>query len=46
MCLRILLGRYRDQTPESRAISRGPAALVAAGVVFGAVLIGLAAFRG
>ena len=46
LCLRILLARYRDTDAEARAISPGPALVVAAGVVLGAVLIGLAAVRG
>jgi hypothetical protein len=45
-CLRIVLSRYRDIDAESRAASRGPALVVAAGVVVGAALIGLAAVRG
>jgi hypothetical protein len=44
--LRVLLGRYRDLDAEARAASRGPALVVAAGVVLGALLIGLAAVRG
>ena len=44
--LRIVLRRYRDVDAESRAASRGPALVVAAGVVLGAALIGLAAVRG
>lgn len=44
--LRILLARYRDQDAELRAVSRGPAVLVAAGVLLGAALIALAAARG
>jgi hypothetical protein len=46
LCLRIVLTRYRDADAEARAISPGPALVVAAGVVLGAVLIGLAAVRG
>ncbi len=46
LCLRIVLRRYRDVDAESRAASRGPALVVAAGVVLGAALIGLAAVRG
>lgn len=44
--LRVLLGRYGDAEAESRAVSRGPALTVAAGVLLGAVLIGFAAWRG
>jgi len=44
--LRMVLNRYRDVDAESRAASRGPALLVAAGVVLGAALVGLAAVRG
>jgi hypothetical protein len=44
--LRLLLSRYRDQEAEARAASRGPALLVAAGVLIGAALIGVAAVRG
>jgi D-galactosaminyltransferase len=44
--LRIVLSRYRDVEAESRAASRGPALVVAAGVVLGAALIELAAVRG
>jgi D-galactosaminyltransferase len=46
LVLRIVLGRYRDVDAEARAASRGPALVVAAGVLLGAVLIGLAAIRG
>jgi hypothetical protein len=45
-CLRMILGRVRDVEAEARAVSRGPALLVAAGVLLGALLIGLAAVRG
>jgi D-galactosaminyltransferase len=44
--LRVVLASHRDVDAETRAMSRGPALLVAAGVVLGAVLIGLAAVRG
>ena len=44
--LRVLLDRWRDREAESLAVSAGPALVVAAGVVLGAVLIGLAAIRG
>jgi D-galactosaminyltransferase len=44
--LRLLLGRLREVDAEKRAVSRGPALLAAAGVVLGAVLIGLVAVRG
>lgn len=46
LALRPLLARFRDTSAEQRAVSRGPALLVAAGVGLGAVLIGLAAVRG
>jgi hypothetical protein len=45
-CLRVLLARYRDPDAEGRAASRGPALVVAAGVLLGAALIGVAALRG
>ena len=45
-CLRIALARVRDVDAEARAVSRGPALVVAAGVLLGALLIGLAALRG
>jgi len=44
--LRVLLGRLREVDAENRAISRGPALLAAAGVVLGAVLIGMVAVHG
>jgi len=44
--LRVLLGRFRDRDAEARAMSRWPAAAVAAGVILGALLIGYAAVRG
>jgi hypothetical protein len=44
--LRLVLNRYRDVEAESRAASRGPTFMVAAGVLVGAALIGLAAVRG
>ena len=44
--LRIVLNRYRDVEAEALAASRGPALLVAAGVLLGAALIGFAAVRG
>jgi hypothetical protein len=44
--LRIVLGRVRDVDAESRAATRGPALVAAAGVLLGALLIGLAALRG
>jgi len=44
--LRIALDRVRDVDAETRAVSRGPALVVAAGVALGALLIGLAALRG
>ena len=42
----ILLNRFRDTEAEDLSISRGPALAVAAGVVLGAALIGLAAVKG
>jgi hypothetical protein len=45
-CLRIALARVRDVDAETRAVARGPALVVAAGVLLGALLIGLAAIRG
>ena len=45
-CLRIALARVRDVDAEALAATRGPALVVAAGVVLGALLIGLAALRG
>jgi hypothetical protein len=44
--LRMVLGRFRDVEAEGRAASRGPALLVAAGVLLGALLIAVAAIRG
>ncbi|WP_414688513.1 DUF6541 family protein [Mycobacterium sp.] len=44
--LRTVLSRFRDTDAETLAASRGPALVVAAGVVLGAALIGLAAVRG
>ena len=44
--LPILLKRFRDTEAEELSISRGPALVAAAGVVLGAVLIGLAAVKG
>ena len=44
--LRILLARFRDTEAEGSAVSPGPALTVAAGVLFGAVAIGYAAWRG
>ncbi|OBF36546.1 hypothetical protein A5724_01095 [Mycobacterium sp. ACS1612] len=44
--LRVVLARVRDVDAEARAASRGPALVVAAGVLLGALLIGLAAVRG
>lgn len=44
--LRIVLARYRDVDAEARAASRGPALLVAAGVLVGALLTAVAAIRG
>ena len=45
-CLRIALARVRDVDAETRAVARGPALVLAAGVLLGALLIGLAAIRG
>jgi hypothetical protein len=44
--LRAVLARYRDHDAETLAISPGPAVVVAAGVLLGAVLIGWAAAVG
>jgi hypothetical protein len=44
--LRVGLGRVRDVDAEARAVTRGPAVVVAAGVLLGALLIGLAALLG
>lgn len=44
--VRALLARYRDREAESRAVGLGPAAVVAAGVLLGAALIGWAAVAG
>ena len=44
--LRIALARVRDVGAEARAATRGPALVVAAGVLLGGLLIGLAALRG
>ena len=44
--LRAVLSRYRDNDAEKLAISTGPAVVVAAGVLLGAVLIGYAAAVG
>lgn len=41
-----VLNRYRDRGAETRAMSRRPALAVAAGVLLGAVLIGVAAVFG
>jgi hypothetical protein len=46
LCLRIMLARVRYVDAEARAARRGPALVVAAGVLLGALLIGLAALRG
>ncbi len=45
-CLPMVLNRFRDRDAEALAISRGPALTVAAGVLLGAALIGLAAVKG
>lgn len=44
--LRVALDRWRDRDAEALSVSVGPALVVAAGVVLGAVLIGFAAIRG
>ncbi|MEB4209436.1 DUF6541 family protein [Mycobacterium sp. 94-17] len=44
--LQLLLTRYRDREAEARAVSRWPAITVGAGVLFGALLIMWAAYRG
>ncbi|MDT5302007.1 MAG: D-galactosaminyltransferase [Mycobacterium sp.] len=44
--LHVALSRWRDRDAETRSMSVGPALVVAAGVVLGAVLIGFAAIRG
>ena len=45
-CLRIALARVRDVDAEASAATRGPALVVAAGVLLGALLIGLAVLNG
>jgi hypothetical protein len=42
----LALSRFRDRAAEDRTPSLGPALVVAAGVVLGALLIGFAAMRG
>jgi hypothetical protein len=44
--LQLALARWRDRDADAQAMSAGPALVVAAGVVLGAVLIGFAAIRG
>lgn len=44
--LQLLLARFRDLEAEAREVNRGPALVVAGGVVLGALLIGAAAFTG
>jgi D-galactosaminyltransferase len=44
--LRVVLSRYRDRDAEKLAVSAGPAVVVAAGILLGAVLIGCAAVVG
>lgn len=44
--LRILLARYRATDPTADEVSLWPALTVAAGVILGALLIGIAAWRG
>lgn len=46
LVLQLLLARFRDKQAEARAMNPGPAIVVAAGVLLGAVLIGWAAFAG
>jgi hypothetical protein len=46
LCLRKALDRYRELPAEAKAVSRGPAIVVAGGVLLGAALIGVAALRG
>jgi hypothetical protein len=46
LCLRKVLGRVWDSDAETRSAARGPALLVAAGVLVGAGFIGFTAFRG
>jgi hypothetical protein len=45
-CLPWALGRFRDRDAEALSLSRGPALVVAAGVLVGAALIGVAAAKG
>ncbi|CAN5354772.1 membrane protein [soil metagenome] len=45
-CLPKLLARYRDTEDEARAVSLRPALVMAAGVVVGALLIFIAAYKG
>ncbi len=45
-CLPALLNRFRDRDAEARATAARPALVVAAGVLLGAALIGLAAVKG
>lgn len=44
--LTLLLARFRDKDAEARGVKPGPAIVVAAGVLLGAVLIGWAAVTG
>lgn len=44
--LQLLSGRFRDRDAEARAVGRGPALTVAAGVLLGVLFIGWAAYRG
>jgi D-galactosaminyltransferase len=44
--LQLLLARFRDTEAEAREVNRGPAILVAGGVLVGVLLIGWAAFSG
>ena len=45
-CLPMALSRFCDSDAQARAVSRGPALTVAAGVLLGAALIALAAVKG
>ena len=44
--LPVVFARYRDTAGEAQTVSRGPALVVAAGVLLGALLIWFAAYRG
>jgi D-galactosaminyltransferase len=45
-CLPMVLNRFSDRDAETRAVSAGPALVVAVGVLLGAAFIGLAAVKG